>query len=356
MKISDSRKKLIEDLQEARGGTIVLTYITSTRPGWEMQISMDTIERFYAHLKAIQTPKQDTKIDLFVSSNGGDPVVPWRLVTLIREYCSELNVLIPYRAFSAATLIALGADHIYMHPAAMLGPTDPKVANEFNPPDPLNTTNKIGINVEDVTSYIALARKDFGVKNNEEILKLIAGENKIHPLSLGHVKRFQALAKMMAKKLLSLHMDKWEYLKINKIVDTLNSKFYFHGHPINRIEATNLGLPVTHVDGALEKAIWDLYKDYEKEMELEKIFNAPAALKAANGGALPIIINAAQALAGQAAGPVSQNVIQKGIFVESVLGGTDLYEVELRIEGYRSYDQTGLQDHISTNPIRIEWK
>lgn len=356
MEITENRKRLIEELQRARGGTIVLTYVTSTRPGWEMQIAMDTIERFYRHLKAIQTPKEKTKIDLFLSSNGGDPVVPWKLVTLIREYCSEFNVLVPYRAFSAATLIALGADHIYMHPSGMLGPTDPKVANEFNPPDPLNPPNKIGINVEDVTSYIALAKKDFGIKKPEEILRLIAGENKIHPLSLGHVKRFQAQARMVAKKLLKLHMGPLETLKIHKIADELNSKFYFHGHPINRVEARELGLPVLDAGSALEKAMWDLYKDYENEMELEKIFNASVALKAANGGALPIIINAALTLAGQAAGPASLNVSQKGIFVESALGGSDLYTVEMRIDGYRSYDQNGLQDHISVAPIKFEWK
>jgi len=51
---------------------------------------------------------QNKKIDLFLYSRGGDVSVPWRIVTMIREFCDEFCVLIPYKAHSAATMIALG--------------------------------------------------------------------------------------------------------------------------------------------------------------------------------------------------------------------------------------------------------
>jgi len=350
MELSEEGKNLIRDLQRIRGNTIVLTYITSTRDGWNMVISMDTVRKFYKHLKSISTPKEETKIDLFLHSNGGDIVAPWKLVTLIREYCSEFNVIVPYRAFSAATLIALGADNIYMHPAGMLGPTDPTVRNDFNPPDPFNPRNKLGVSVEDVMSYIALAENDFGVQNKEKILELIAGENKIHPLALGHVKRFYYQARMIAKNLLKLHSTIFDLPKINRIVESLNSKSYFHGHPINREEAKKLGLPIREMSADLEGAAWKLYEYYEKQMDLEKPFDAPTALNAAHPQGLPIMLMPA------GFNPASLGVVQKGVMIESLTGGSDVFEASMRIDGYRNYGQNGLQDFITWRQTDVGWK
>ena len=52
---------------------------------------------------------------------------------MIREYTNHFSVIVPYRAFSAATLTALGANEIIMHPMGVLRPTDPSVTNHFNP-------------------------------------------------------------------------------------------------------------------------------------------------------------------------------------------------------------------------------
>src|SRR5438128_1351792 len=116
------RVSQIEALQAARGDTTVISYVTSTRGQLEGQMAMDAIPVIHRHLEAISTDRDDTKIDLFLHTNGGDGTVPWRLVTLIREYCGEFSVLVPHRAFSAGTLTALGADKVIMHPMGMLGP------------------------------------------------------------------------------------------------------------------------------------------------------------------------------------------------------------------------------------------
>src|SRR5258708_20648280 len=203
-------------------------------------MSMDSVRKVYEHLKMLKSEEgKKCNIDLFLVSNGGDGTVPWRLVTLIREYCDKFSTLIPYRAFSAATLTSLGADKIVMHPMGMLGPTDPTVANLFNPDNPKNAEQKLGISVEDVTAYLALIKEDAGITHQEELIQAfnILAE-KIHPLALGNVKRSLSQSKMMAQKLLSLHMNKVkDQHSINDIVENLTSKLFYHGHPINRIEA-----------------------------------------------------------------------------------------------------------------------
>lgn len=269
------RVELIKTIQEIRN-SFLLTYITSTRSSLEVQMAMDAIRRVYEHLQLINTPKEDTKIDLFIHSNGGDGTVPWRLVTLIREYASEFSVLVPYRAFSAATLTALGADNIVMHPMGMLGPTDPTVTNPFNPSDPHDPNKKLGINVEDVSAYIALIKDDAGITHEDELVQAIKilAEN-VHPLALGNVKKFLSQSRMMARKLLSLHMDNnKEEHKITDIVDNITSKLYYHGHPINRIEATQqIGIPtIKQPSSEIETLMWKLYLDYEETMMMEQPF------------------------------------------------------------------------------------
>jgi hypothetical protein len=267
------RYKIIEELQKERG-SLVITYITSTRLNFEAQIAFDAIRIIYDHLILNNANKNKTKIDLFLHSNGGDSVVPWRLVTLLREYCKKLTVLIPHKAYSAATLIALGADEIIMHPMGIMGPVDPTVTNIFNPTNPANPNQILGISVEDVSSYINLIKEDVGIHHEDELIQafnILA--NKVHPLALGNVKRFMVQSRMMAKKLLELHMGKSDdEHKINDIVDNLTSKLYYHAHPINRNEAKSLGLKVIKPPILIENLLWKLYLEYEAEMLMDKPF------------------------------------------------------------------------------------
>lgn len=241
-------------------------------------MAIDMIRKIYEHLRLIENDKRgNIDIDLFLVSNGGDGTVPWKLVTLIREYARKFSVLIPYRAFSAATLTSLGADEIVMHPMGMLGPTDPTVANPFNPQDPINPQKKIGISVEDVTAYISLIKEDAGISHQDELIQAFNKlAEQVHPLALGNVKRSLAQSRMMAHKLLALHMNKSkEGHEINEIVDNLTSKLYFHGHPINRVEAKEeIGLKkVINATSNLEELMWELYSEYENEIKADEPYN-----------------------------------------------------------------------------------
>lgn len=267
------RLAAIEELQAQRGGTVVLGYFTSTRPGYESHMAMDVIPIFYEHLSALTSSPGETKIDLLLSSNGGDGVVPWKLVTLIRDYCSEFNVLVPYRCFSAATLMCLGADSVIMHPMGMLGPTDPTVSNDFNPTNPMNG-RVMGISVEDVASYIALVKDDVGIHHEDELIQafLKLAEN-IHPLALGNVKRHTLQSQMMGSKLLkSRSSDDLEDHEIEEVIRKLTSQLFFHGHPINRLEAReDIGLSfVADATPAVRDAMWKLYSLYAVDNRLHE--------------------------------------------------------------------------------------
>lgn len=324
----DRRLALIRRIEKARGSHLI-SYVTSTRGNIEVQMAMDSVRRVYDHLTAAlkrRRKKKLDKIDLFLHSNGGDGTVPWRLVTLIREYTDNFCVLVPHRAFSAATLTALGADSIVMHPMGMLGPTDPTVANQFNPQDPTNPQQRLGISSEDVTAYIALIKEDAGIQHEDE---LVTAFNKladhVHPLALGNVKRFLSQSRMMARKLLCLHMDvkKEEHL-IEEIVDSFTSKLFYHGHPINRSEARDqLGLKTIQFPSeSLETAMWELYLEYEKQIKLETPFDVAAEFVSA----FPKLTAGAQ--------EITPSQEAKLVYVESA-DRTDLFRIQYQLSGQR---------------------
>jgi hypothetical protein len=275
----EDRVALIKELQKARDNAVVICYVTSTKPNLGYQIADDAVRLIYEHLEAL--PKEPKpKIDLFLYSGGGSGTVPWRLVNLIREYTSNFEVLIPYKAYSAATLVALGADKIWMHPMGELGPVDPKVSNEYNPVDGNGRT--IGINVEDVASYISFL-KDYGITDQKELIQGVnILETHVHPLALGNVHRFYSQARMIGKKLLLLHMSKKQGKKITNIIDQLTAKLYYHGHPINRQEAKELGLKVERPKKEMADLMWKLYLEFEKELDLKTPFMPVTILNRAN--------------------------------------------------------------------------
>ena len=85
----------------------------------------DSINELTDQIQAIDGEEHEA-IDLLIESIGGDALTSWRLISLLRTSFKKVNVLVPHSAFSAATLLALGADEIVMGRYGCLGPIDPQ--------------------------------------------------------------------------------------------------------------------------------------------------------------------------------------------------------------------------------------
>src|SRR3989339_789342 len=177
------KKQLIQEIEKARNSKVI-TYLTSDRQGpVNARVAMDIIPIISKQLRQIGKVEN---IDLFLYSTGGDTMVPWRLVSMIREYCDKFSVLIPYKAHSAASMISLGADEIVM--------------TDFD-----------------------LAKNKFGIKTDEDLTKIfnkfVESNPQIHPLALGNVNRTHNLIRMLAKRLLKSHKTPMKEEEINRVVD-----------------------------------------------------------------------------------------------------------------------------------------
>lgn len=278
----DERLALIQELEKVRG-SIVLVYVTSTRQNMEAQMAADVIPFVYEHLVASGATKGDSAVDLLLHTNGGDGIVPWRLVNLIREFAKEFNLLVPHHCFSAGTLMAMGSDRVIMHPMGVLGPIDPTIVTPFNPVDPQNPAQRLPISVEDVASYIALVRDDVGIRHEEELVQAFRVlADQVHPLALGNIKRSTSQSRMMGQKLLRLRGETDEHT-IQELVEKLASQIYYHGHPINRREARDdLKLDfVEDADPPVADVMWRLYQAYVRDMKMDQPFDL---LNEATGG------------------------------------------------------------------------
>jgi Serine dehydrogenase proteinase len=65
-------------------------------------------------------------LHVLLASPGGDGETAIRMVRSMQARCSELTMVLPDMAKSAATVMCLGADRIVMGPGGDLGPVDPQ--------------------------------------------------------------------------------------------------------------------------------------------------------------------------------------------------------------------------------------
>lgn len=267
----EDRLKIIEEIENKRKSRLIC-YATSDRPNFQFPISMDATRLFNEHLKTISRDEKCDKFDLFLYSRGGDTRVPWIVVRTFREYCNDFNVLIPFRAHSAATMMALGADSIIMGKEGELSPIDPTITTSYCPRDPADNKIVLPVNVADLTGYIALIREKVGITNQQELgTALNALSNHVHPLALGGINRHLSFIRLVATRLLGSHNKRIEEAKIDKIVDDLVEKTFFHEHTIGRKEAKDLNLKVTNAeDFGIDSLMWSLFEHYEELMKLKE--------------------------------------------------------------------------------------
>lgn len=271
----ENRIALIKEIQQKRN-SIVLVYITSDRPNLQTMISADIVPILHDHLLELN-PKENSNIDLFIYSRGGDSDIPWSIVSMIREYCPKgsYNILIPYRAHSAASMIALGADEIVMTKKAELGPIDITINDgPYNPSEKENH-QRLPVSVEDVIGYFSLLSKTGCEKEQDKTLAFSQLTNQVHPLVLGTVSRLLDQTRLVAERLLNTRKKSFTEEENTQIVKKLSSEIYSHRHAISRTEAiTQLGLKqiIKAEDANIDLEMWQLYKEYKDYFSLEDPF------------------------------------------------------------------------------------
>lgn len=248
----------------------LIAYVTSKREGVISAMASDALPYLIEQLDSLGTSATD--LDFLIVSFGGDPMVAWRIMSLIRERVDKVSVLIPQSAYSAATLLALGGNEIVMHPNGHLGPIDMQITTFSEGQTRMFST-------EDISAFVDFVRNELAITDQQHLRRLFQETcREVGSLGVGFNARNQKLATTLAERL--LNMPQVENGGGNQaIVESLSRQLHSHAYPVSRKEALNMGLPVNKErDATLESLMWALWLDIENELEERRPFNPIAEL------------------------------------------------------------------------------
>ena len=214
------------------------------------------------------------RVYLFVYSRGGALEVPWRIACgLTVSSLEEWRILMPFRANSAATLLALGADEIIFGRHGELGPIDPilNLQRMAGTPGQPPTVTQDTINVEDVMAYLKFVREQVGLTDQAALSQSLGSlAGRLDAVGLGSVYRTRSHTATSPTGCSTSAEAVAKRAVMETIVETLAERVYAHGHGIAFGEAKDIGLPVRKADTATDEAMTALLEAYEADMKTKR--------------------------------------------------------------------------------------
>lgn len=210
-----------------------------------------------AMYEVLQTLGPQERIYLFIKSDGGNGQAALRIVNLLRQTAREVIALVPLNCASAATMLALGANRIQMGPMAYLTAVDTSLTHDLSPLDRDN--DRVSVSLDELTRVLRLWRSEKSDTADNAYKTLF---QHVHPLVVGAVDRAESLSIMLCKELLSSHID--DTAAVDRIAESLNSKYPSHSFPILFDEARRIGLNVERMDPAINETLLELNTVYSE--------------------------------------------------------------------------------------------
>jgi len=243
---------LLNKLQELRHSQILVYYSIES-------IDHEDAKQFY---ELITLYKDLGNLDLYLLSPGGLSDPAFKIARLCQQYCKGcFTVIVPYYAKSAATILALGADKIFMGPTSELGPIDPQLIQTVK-------GRKQAIPLLALKQAIDSIKED--IKANPELALLYKTLiDKIDPMAYGLFEREVLSAQQYAEQLLKTRMlkdDPEKDEKAKNIAKNLVDWYKTHRYVIDMEEAKNketLGLALEDFDKDQWDIIWQLHLLYD---------------------------------------------------------------------------------------------
>lgn len=236
------RQLLIRDIEQQTGRRLIVYFAdcASSHTGAQILASDD------AYLAELLGPGEAEPTDLLLETMGGSTDATEKLVGLLRSRAPDLRAIVPCRAKSNGTLLALAAKQVVMGVTSELGPIDPLLT--------------------------------IGPQTRVSAHLLMAGGS--DPLICRMAEDAVSQTKKLASSLLSTGMLQGRPQdEVGEIVDKLAGRdlFHSHGSVIDADEAADLGIKVERLqpDSQLWQSIWLLRCMYAYDLQqngLIKVF------------------------------------------------------------------------------------
>lgn len=249
------RQQLIRDIEEDTQRELVVYFTDTERT--DAQIDQGDDQYLYELLRQ----RDHEAVDLLLETNGGFTDPTEKICSLLRDMAPDLRVIVPRRAKSNGTVIALCGHQILMSATSELGPIDPHLG---------------GTPIEFI---------------------LNAPTGTVDPVMVQVAQSFRSQTRKLATDLLTTGMMSTNVIRVADTVNKLASRdlYHSHGSVIDAKEATQLGLNVLRLqqEDELWQKIWLLRTMYAydcarnghaKLFEGKVVSSAVAAAPASGGG------------------------------------------------------------------------
>jgi hypothetical protein len=208
----------------------------------------------------------DRTLNVLLNSPGGSLDSAYATALYLAAYAKDLRVHVPSRAKSASTLLAIGADKVYLSAFGELGPLDTQI------PDPRNPANTVSaLDCYQSVDYV----RDFGFNTITALLPQLVDSTErripvsdllvtastfaigaispvlstITALDFGGWGRSLRIGEQYASKLLRSKTKDGDVARADRIAYQLVYGYTHHPFPIDYNEAERIGLDVAQMDG-----------------------------------------------------------------------------------------------------------
>jgi hypothetical protein len=193
------------------------------------------------------------EIDFIINSGGGSPADAYRIIRTLRTNFKTVNIIIPFWAKSAATLLSLGGNSIIMDEFGEFGPLDIQIgieredSPEIERESALNdeySVRRIEARAQEVFYQMFThlhSSDDVKINKNELSKQLFEYQarfyepllKQINPYNLGRKKRMLDIGEQYAKRILNIYNEEIDENRSNFLIDYLVNKCPDHGFVID---------------------------------------------------------------------------------------------------------------------------
>lgn len=121
------RRKYLEQLSQRTGRATILYYSGFQQNPGAPANAIAVVPADMTGFMETCAKVKERELDLFLHSPGGDPDAVEQICEYLRTRFDHIRAIVPLNAMSAATMIALSADEIFMGAHSQLGPIDPQL-------------------------------------------------------------------------------------------------------------------------------------------------------------------------------------------------------------------------------------
>lgn len=233
-------------------------------------ICVDAVRRISEQLEGIG------ELSILLDSPGGDIECAYRSILALREVVSDIEILVPGWAKSAATFFCLAADSIHIGRYGELGPLDPQMQDRTGSARPISALESskaldrlLNYSLESLDGIVLFlldrTHMDIpqAIQNSQPLFASIASSlySQVDPHELGEATRSLSISEEYAVRV----MQRWGYRELDeaqiwRITRKLVWDYPTHGFVIDLDEAREIGLKAERLDetsDSMSRAILD---------------------------------------------------------------------------------------------------